>query len=80
MKKFFAFFFFSFFVNCIIAQDIIVKKDFQEEKIKLVEVSTKWIKYERYSYLDGPIFQCSVSNLVCIIYENGEVDVFNKKK
>ena len=62
------------------AQDIIVSKDGTTIMSKVIEVSSSFVKYKKYSYLDGPTYSLEVSKILSINYENGEKEVFNTAK
>jgi hypothetical protein len=57
-------------------QDIIVKKNGEEIKAKVVEVLNYDIKYHRFDNLTGPLYTISRSEIASIKYENGTVDSF----
>lgn len=59
------------------AQDIITKRNGQEIKAKILEVSQDEIKYRRWDNLEGPIFSISKYDVMSIRYENGTNDIFN---
>lgn len=57
------------------AQDVIIKKNGEELKTKVVEVSKDEIKYRMWDYLDGPIYKISTSEIFMVKYQNGKKDV-----
>lgn len=59
------------------AQDIIVKKSGDEIQSKVVEISSKEIKYKKFSNIDGPIYTMSKDEIFMLRYENGEKEVFD---
>ncbi|MBN1182532.1 MAG: hypothetical protein JXB49_09620 [Bacteroidales bacterium] len=63
-------------VKPIIAQDIIVKKDYSEIKAKVIEIQENLIKYKPYDFLDGPLRNIYVSDVLRIVYENGKIESF----
>lgn len=62
--------------NAAFTQDIIVKKDYSEIKAKVVEIQDNLIKYKSYDFLDGPLRNIYVSDVLKIIYENGKTEIF----
>lgn len=58
------------------SQDIIITKKTEKIEAKIVEVSSNEIKYKKLNNLEGPTFILSSSEIVTVIYENGEVQVF----
>lgn len=64
--------------NLIInGQDIIIKRDGISIMSKVIEVSPEYIKYKKYSNLDGPTYTIYVKDVHYINYQNGDKDVFN---
>lgn len=59
------------------AQDIIVKKSGDEIQSKVVEISSKEIKYKKFSNLEGPTYTMSKDEIFMLKYENGEKEVFD---
>lgn len=80
MKKFFiliaAVVFSSTLAN---AQDIITKKDGQDIKAKVLEVTSNDIKYNLYDEPDGTIYTIKKSEVLMIRHESGHNEVFNEK-
>ena len=60
------------------SQDLIIQKDGEEIKSKVLEVNLEIIKYKKFDNLNGPTFEMSKSDVFLIKYENGTKDVFNK--
>ena len=72
------------FVLCILciqhniqAQDVIVKKDGSTIVCKTLEITSKEIKYKKFSNLDGPLFSIDLSEVQHVNFENGEKEEFN---
>ena len=66
-----------FFIAGIIkAQDVIVKKDNSTILSKVLRISNSEIEYKKWSNLDGPTYVISVSEILSINYENGDIDRF----
>ena len=59
------------------SQDLIIQKDGEEIKSKVLEVNLEIIKYKKFDNLNGPSFEISKSDVFLIKYENGTKDVFN---
>jgi hypothetical protein len=68
------------FTNYLFSQDKIYKRDGEHIDAKVTEVTNDEIKYKKFTYLDGPTFTISKSEVVMIIYENGEKDIFKEKE
>ena len=62
------------------AQDVIVKKDGSTILSKVLEVTSKEVKYKKHTNLEGPTYTVSKTELQSINYENGEKDVFDAKE
>jgi len=67
----------SIFAN-VDAQDIIIKKNGDEIKSKILEVAIDNVKYKKFENIDGPTYTISKEEIFMIRYENGNKDVFNK--
>jgi hypothetical protein len=59
------------------AQDVLTKKNGDDIKAKVLEVTTTEIKYKRFEDLNGPTFSLLKSEVLIVRYENGTKDVFN---
>jgi len=62
--------------NFIIAQDIIMKKNGDEIKSKVIEITLDFIKYKEFEFQDGPTRNIKISEVFMIIYENGKKEKF----
>jgi hypothetical protein len=62
------------------AQDVITKKNSDDIKAKVLEVTTTEIKYKRFEDVNGPTFSLLKSEVLMVRYENGSKDVFNDKQ
>lgn len=80
MKKtlFITYFFLSIFNS--FSQDKIYLYSGDYIDAKVTEVGSAEIKYKKYNYQDGPTIVVSISEIVMIIYENGDKDVFAEVK
>jgi hypothetical protein len=61
----------------VFAQDIIVTQDGRKINSKVTEINENDIRYKNFENLDGPTYTIKKSETATIIYENGQVDVFN---
>lgn len=59
------------------AQDMIVKKNGDEVKAKVISVEDDKVSYKRWSNVNGPTYTISTNKIFMIKYANGEKDVFN---
>lgn len=62
------------------AQDVIVKKDGNTIFAKVLEVTSKEVKYKKHTNLEGPTYTISKTEIQSINYENGEKEVFDAKE
>lgn len=58
------------------SQDVIITKKAEKLEVKIIEVSSSEIKYKKLNNLEGPTFVLLSSDVASVIYENGEVQVF----
>jgi hypothetical protein len=58
-----------------ISQDIMYKTDGAKEEVKVLEITGNDISFKKFSNLAGPTYTVHRSEVVLIIYENGEHDV-----
>jgi hypothetical protein len=68
----------AFFVRAVYAQDILMKRNGEDIKTKIAEVSTDVVKYRKFEYLTGPVHNIATSEVFMIKYEDGSKDVFEK--
>lgn len=59
------------------SQDILTKKNGDEIKVRVLEVTNTEIKYKKWSNQDGPSYTLPKDDVFMIKYKNGEKDVFN---
>lgn len=62
------------------AQDILVKKNGEEVKIKTIEIGFTEIKYKNFETPDGPTFIVAKSEVFMIKFENGTKEVFKTEE
>jgi cytochrome c biogenesis factor len=67
---------FTILASVCVAQDIIVTKDSKRINAKVMEVNEDNIKYKNFDNQDGPVYTLSKSNIVTILYKNGQVETF----
>lgn len=60
------------------ADDIIVMRNSEKINAKILEVSDTEIKYKKSNSLDGPTYTTRTSQINTIIYESGDVQVYNQ--
>ena len=61
----------------VFAQDIIILKNGNEIKAKVLEISPQEIKYKRFDNLEGPTVSISASMVLMIQYANGSREIIN---
>lgn len=64
----------------IMAQDVIITKDSERIDAKIEEVSNEQIKYRKKDNLSGPLFVMFTSEIQSVLYQNGEVQIFEPVK
>ena len=62
------------------AQDVIVTKDAKKINAKVTEVNVDNIKYKNFDNLEGPTYTLPKSDIVTILYQNGQVETFETEK
>lgn len=77
-KRYFVIMIFILLATDFFSQDIIVKKDGDEIKAKVTEVSISEIKYKKHESPNGPIYTILKNDVFMIKYENGTKDVFKE--
>ena len=65
--------------NITFAQDIIVKKNGDEVKSKIIEITPSDIEFKDFEFQDGPIRNIAITEVLMIIYENGERKNFKQE-
>lgn len=78
MKKIFLFTLLFALSHIIYADDIIYLNSGKEINAKVLKVSTNFIEYKKTSNLDGPIYELSKDQILMVVYENGEKEIFYK--
>jgi hypothetical protein len=80
MKKITVLVFMSLMAMVSLAQDIIITTNKEKIEAKVLEVSTSTIKYKKHSHLDGPTYILETDKIVCIAYEDDNVDLLTPIK
>lgn len=62
------------------AEDVIVTKEAAKIGAKIEEVGPTEIKYKKASLPNGPMFVMPTEEILCVIFDNGEVMIFDKPK
>ena len=79
MKKIF---FTAWALSCMsilsLGQDLITKKNGEDIKAKVTEVTLSEIKYKKFENLEGPIYSLLIKDVLIIRYENGSKDLFTQ--
>jgi len=58
------------------AQDVIVTKDSKRIDAKVTEINVDNVRYKVFDHQDGPTYTLPKSDIVTIIYQNGQVETF----
>lgn len=61
-------------------QDIITKKNGDDIRAKVIEITLTELKYKNFNNLDGPLISILKSDVIFVKYENGTKDVFADEK
>lgn len=67
------------FCNDLFCQDIIYKKDGEEIKAKVIEITKFQVKYKQYEYQEGPLRNLYLDEISSVVYENGEKETFEQE-
>jgi ABC-type lipoprotein release transport system permease subunit len=78
MKRIFLLSIITFISFSSFCQDIIIKVDGNEIKVKVVEITIETIKYRNFDQLDGPLRNISKNDVFMIIYEDGTREVYKE--
>lgn len=66
--------------NGIFAQDIIYKRNGDQIKSKVVEITFESVKYKDFDFQDGPLRNIKLSDVSVIIYQNGKKETFSSSE
>ena len=66
------------FFSTLFAQDYIYKKDGNEIKAKVIEITTDVIKYKKFDFQDEPLYNIKIEDVFMVVYENGQREVYKK--
>lgn len=59
------------------AQDLIVTRDSRRIEAKVTEISADNVKYKMFDNQDGPVYTVAKSNVLTIVFQNGQVETFD---
>lgn len=62
--------------SLVMAQDLIVTRSQQRIEARVTEVSPDEVKYVDYNNQEGPVFVLPATDVVTVIFQNGQVKVF----
>lgn len=80
MKKLFLLLIVFFTIKAVLAQDIILKNDKTEIKVKVLEITPDgYIKYYNFDQLNGPIRNISSKDIIKITYQDGKTEIFKQE-
>lgn len=77
MKKVTAILVFLFACASVFAQDVITKKNGEDIRAKVLEVSQDEVKYVEEAKPNGPTYTISKADILLITYPNGTKDIFS---
>lgn len=77
MKKLKLIIVFILWVICLAAQDVIIKRNGDEIKAKVTNLSATEVKYKVATNLGGPDYTLATTDVFMIKYKNGKKDVFD---
>jgi len=66
----------GFATSLLFAQDVIVKRNGDEIKSKVLEITENTVKYKEFNFQDGPVRNININDVFMIIYENGKRETF----
>lgn len=61
------------------SQDVIIKNDKTELKVKVIEILPDMVKFKYADRTDGPLYSIYKKDIFMIIYEDGKREIFNEK-
>lgn len=67
------------FINGLFAQDKLIGFGNETKNVKVIQITDKEISYKAFENLNGPLYTVPKDQVVCIVYENGVVEVFQQK-
>lgn len=73
------FFYLLFLTKLIVGQDILYTNKGTKLEVKVLEINLTNIKYKNYSYLTGPTYVISKSDIVLIKYQNNTTDIITER-
>lgn len=67
-----------FVSHSLVAQDIIVKNDRTEIKSRVLEITESQVKYKKWQFQDGPLYNLPKSEIFMIMYANGQRELIKQ--
>ncbi len=64
----------------ILAQDIIYKRNGDQIKSKVIEITFESIKYKDFDFQEGPVRNIRITDVSMIIYQNGKKETFSSSE
>jgi len=77
IKRILFMFLIVFMGNLIFAQDIIYKRNGDQVKSKVIEITFESVKYKDFDFQEGPLRNIRISDVSMIIYQNGKKEIFS---
>ena len=68
------------FGYCCFAQDVIVTKDGKKINAIVSEIELEVVKYKHFDNQNGPTISIRKSDISTIIYQNGQIEIFEQKR
>lgn len=59
-----------------VAQDLLTKRNGEEVKVKVTEVTSTDVRYKVYDNQEGPVYTLSKTEVFSVKYQNGTKDIF----
>lgn len=80
MKKMYLLAFVTMLAVSAKAQDTIIFRNGDEQKVKVTEVSDSQIKYRMWSNMNGPVYTKNISDIFMVKYEGGHKEVYGQNQ
>ncbi|MGZ2369689.1 hypothetical protein ACXR6G_07865 [Ancylomarina sp. YFZ004] len=80
MKKILLLMLFALSVQIGFSQDIIVQRNGEEIKSKIIEITNETLKYKKFENQEGPTRNIDLPKVFMVIYENGEREKFTSSE
>lgn len=69
-----------FLSGFLYGQDLITKKNGEDIKAKVVEITDDHVKYKRFENIDGPLISIKKKDVLIIRYSNGTNEIFSNEE